>query len=226
MKNYLTILTILMVMHLHSNAAWISIKSFNVDTTTANQLKINYSLEESVTGWFISKHDVYYSVNLDTVNIRVYRLLPSGSFQSPQIIDSSITIPIASFNALCYLNFFNAADTNTVNPLLNTEPNGYDIDTAQYNFNHCAPLGISKQTLAKTITVYPNPSATNWAVDCGENFNDQLNYMVTDVFGKILYKNSSNTGQFTINHSKLSAGIYFLHVTINNASSSSQLIKL
>ncbi|MBR1626212.1 MAG: fibronectin type III domain-containing protein [Bacteroidales bacterium] len=88
------------------------------------------------------------------------------------------------------------------------------------------PASLSDAESALMIAVYPNPVTDKVTIDMDGSAND-VRIMITDVSGKVIFKDNSfkDMHNITINTRNFVAGVYYLTVTTDKATTTKKLIK-
>ena len=76
---------------------------------------------------------------------------------------------------------------------------------------------------AGSVSVYPNPSATAFTFNAGNNVINSI--QLIDVTGKVVYTTTLNATTATVNATGLSAGMYFARLTSANATQTIRVVK-
>jgi hypothetical protein len=100
----------------------------------------------------------------------------------------------------------------------------YQEYTERFNY---VTVGIEEFVDNINITSYPNPVA-NWLYITDITFDENLNYVVSDVSGKVMMTDILNTSSGTdikLNLSSLNTGLYLITLEINNESKTIKIIK-
>lgn len=98
----------------------------------------------------------------------------------------------------------------------------------QSYFKNCSPVGINEIELESTLTVFPNPFASEINIILKQNFK-QATFIIRDVLGQIVLfdkindVHNSHTNKIAVNF--LSSGIYFFEMTIDGNSIVKKIIK-
>jgi hypothetical protein len=67
------------------------------------------------------------------------------------------------------------------------------------------------------VDVYPNPTTSGINIKPHYNYSS-FDYVVTDMFGRELLRENNLKGEVNIPHSRLTAGLVFVTVTVDNGS--------
>jgi Secretion system C-terminal sorting domain len=187
-------------------------KSQTIETIVVSQnldtVNVKYKLAFWVSSNKESRVSYRYSLNADTLN--VFSFLKLALFGNDQILayNSSLNIPVANSQKLCYLNFYTVTDTNSIYNPWDTFYAFYPLDTMSYDFKHCWPLAINIKRNLET-QLYPNPCAH--FLNISNLGNGISNINIVNVQGQIVpaswHWNGSN---ININTSNLLPGLYFL----------------
>lgn len=123
---------------------------------------------------------------------------------------SFTNIPLGTYRVLIDVPYLPQNDTLEIqltssNPehggvIYNVEPDGINgyIST------------LSLEELEGFVSVYPNPSSTNFSVKLEKEMFTMLELI--DITGKIIYSNSTETGQFVVSTNDLENGVYILRL--------------
>ena len=115
------------------------------------------------------------------------------------------------------------------------QQNGYfaltNCSSYGFNSNHAIIIGIRGPELphavgehsAENVRIFPNPSNGNVNV-CAES-DPVLEIQVFDLFGRMLFHESVNKKEFSVDLSSYNAGIYMLRLVTNNGVKTSKIIK-
>ena len=87
-----------------------------------------------------------------------------------------------------------------------------DIDSL-YNMPNPTTVGITQLNNNEIFSVYPNPTITILNIA-----NGQGNYIITDVFGRIVKEVSITSDNYQVNTTNLKSGVYFLISKEDNSS--------
>jgi Secretion system C-terminal sorting domain len=85
-------------------------------------------------------------------------------------------------------------------------------------------VGVSEQTEASPISVFPNPTTENITIQTP--FSEKTNIEIVDVFGRLMYQKEFSGSEITIQVNQFPKGVYFLKATAGNKISSTQKIIL
>lgn len=172
-----------------------------------------------------------YNFDIELSNFDNTTLYVTGTnhyaFQVPLIysIDDGLTWDTISFQ-----------QTNTINPdihCLTSHPilfgdklyfGGNGVYTYENMFS-----SIESPTNNFKVSIYPNPFQNGYKIKYDKNYHDhQLNLIMTDALGKIVFEESFNSNDQYFKPENLSEGIYFLNLTDKNsgASISKRIVKL
>lgn len=90
-----------------------------------------------------------------------------------------------------------------------TSDGGYPFILHIYPIN--PPVGLNNYTKPEPqATVYPNPANNNMTIEANEVFTGNLNVVIYDVLGKIVYSKKSSVNKISFDCSLLSGGFYQL----------------
>ncbi len=95
-----------------------------------------------------------------------------------------------------------------------SSPASFDTFFAAHSLTHKAcSTGITEETLANSISVFPNPAVDNLIIETSNNEKVSA-VKVYDVLGKLLIdKTVSGTERLELNVADLEKGIYFMEIT-------------
>lgn len=77
-------------------------------------------------------------------------------------------------------------------------------------------VGIKETALNISLTIFPNPTATNLTLQVSDFTNENLTYQLLDMQGKLLETAQITASQMQINMDNLPAATYLLNVTQEN----------
>ncbi len=97
---------------------------------------------------------------------------------------------------------------------------GFDLDAV--GVIHFSTTSIEEQ-LESQFNIYPNPF--NEVLTIQNNDNSIITYLLSDVYGKLLASETTQTSNFQLQTSNFSKGIYFLTITKDNKRFTKKLIK-
>lgn len=97
---------------------------------------------------------------------------------------------------------------------------GFDLDAV--GVIHFSTTSIEEQ-LESQFNIYPNPF--NEVLTIQNNDNSIITYSLSDVYGKLLASETTQTSNFQLQTSNFSKGIYFLTITKDNKRFTKKLIK-
>jgi len=89
----------------------------------------------------------------------------------------------------------------------------WPVNIVLQQFNN-SPLGVSDYNF-KNVSIYPNPSKNIFTIK-HDMIDDELNYQVSDVLGKIILTGKMDAIQTYIDLSKAQTGMYFLNIQGNS----------
>ncbi|HSG68733.1 MAG TPA: DUF1028 domain-containing protein, partial [Bacteroidales bacterium] len=102
------------------------------------------------------------------------------------------------------------------------------IDSLQVLFDlvhECSSVGVPENDgFNANYTLYPNPSSSNFTLIQKSAWKQSQQVVITDVTGKMVYQNSVS-GVLKIDASHFPSGIYIMHVSGENTSYSTKLIR-
>ena len=110
-------------------------------------------------------------------------------------------------------------------------PNVVDFSLGPSDGSACDTLGLNNAVLQLnhynfSITLYPNPASENVTVFYKLPSGSQALFKMYDVLGQTMEKATLQKGSnhYEMNVSKLSAGIYFLQISVDSYSQMKKLI--
>ena len=72
--------------------------------------------------------------------------------------------------------------------------------------------GISENSIASSINLFPNPAKNHLTIDLGSN-NKKVELTIADITGKVIYTTTANeTNMIEVNTSEFAAGIYIVRI--------------
>ncbi|HRH12264.1 MAG TPA: T9SS type A sorting domain-containing protein, partial [Bacteroidia bacterium] len=88
-------------------------------------------------------------------------------------------------------------------------------------------LGVTsigeRTKLNDLLSVYPNPFNTD--LNIKNSWNSAIEITISDINGKLVYRQKSNLELIQVNTSELSNGLYILNVKNNESESNYKLVK-
>ena len=86
--------------------------------------------------------------------------------------------------------------------------------------------GINENEFENSISVYPNPFSTEAVLEIKDSGfrNKDLQMQMYDVDGKMVFKSQILIPKSLIKRSNLPSGVYFLHITSDNASAVKRIV--
>ena len=99
----------------------------------------------------------------------------------------------------------------------------YSTSTPMVRMNFNPTLSVTDNTLATSMSVYPNPASDKTIVSFEANGAEAV-VVVTDLSGKVVSTMNTTTGTAEINTSAFAAGMYSVTVTSNNSSATTKLV--
>jgi Leucine-rich repeat (LRR) protein len=149
--------------------------------------------------------------------------------------NTQIAVLIAENNDLTSLNVKNG-NNNIINTFRTTgNPNltCIDVDDAAYSTTNwtnidsqtsfsenCPELSVEELETSK-FTMHPNPVVDKLTI----NLNEEANYSLINLTGKVLKKGKLVKGKNEVNLYKISSGLYFIKVETNAGATTKKLIK-
>ena len=106
-------------------------------------------------------------------------------------------------------------DANTCRIMVEASGNiFYNINTVDFEIE--AILGLDDQSLANSLSIYPNPNTGEFNIKFTANIDDAIKIDVYDIRGRSIFQNSyNNTVEFneTIKFNAVQAGVYLLNIS-------------
>jgi hypothetical protein len=105
--------------------------------------------------------------------------------------------------------------------------NGYGNSTFVDNINVAGVLGVSKNELTSSISLYPNPATNEVNININDNTYDSIIIQVFNSLGQKLQSTESNgqtTNNFSLDVSNLATGLYFINIDVDGVTVSKKLL--
>jgi len=209
---------------------------YNGDTITTFDLSNASIGENQITYVFTNSNGC---INSDTTYLTVNQ--PSEVNLSPFIQDTLcfgnqiVQLPIATPNGGIYeynsdtITTFNLVDANIGENLITyvfTDPNNCTTsDSTSITILDC--LNLKNNSVFGNIIIYPNPSSNTITINLQSETNDIVFVELLDINQKTVYKTSTlSTSKTQINLTNMSAGIYYIKLSLKEEVYVKQIIKI
>ncbi len=98
-----------------------------------------------------------------------------------------------------------------------------DVDAGvNFNTNCSSTVSITETTSIMNITIYPNPATSTFTISSEGKKIEEIKVM--NVLGEIIYQTTPDNQQTTIDVSRYSKGIYYVHTTDNHRNTTNKKI--
>lgn len=176
--------------------------------------------------------ELYMDIGESYINQVGNKLIIHFPNLSPYIVNSEIR------NYLCSINVWNPwwPVNSGVDVLTLGISASYAFETRVtlnsmiycYNSILCQPyymVGIDENNIINSINIYPNPTKNITTISLSK-IESNVFYRLIDISGREVFNEKiANTDNFDVNLSKLSNGIYILHLTTNDQNSVIKIVK-
>ncbi len=152
-------------------------------------------------------HHIVYTFDNGNAKAYIDGLLKNSSTSTAEIGDNTGNLNIGKAN---WSNDPTASFTGSLDDI-----NIYNCAISQQEVDslfNVTSVGV-EELQTNNLKVYPNPTSNVLNIE-----NGQGNYIITDVFGRIVKEVNVTTNNFQLNTSSIKAGIYFLISTEDNSS--------
>lgn len=188
---------------------------------TLDELKLQYSLDCGGT-WSnvlpaIPTTAILASSTGSIVNAPYIPWSSATTVTDPQYKWKTVTIS----NTLFSNTFMNKRDVK-FRFWFQNDPNGMSQNLYIDNFNISGVVGVREFENSLGLSIYPNPTNSASTVEFTSPTNSKVNVLVYDVTGRMVEQSDLNASagvanKYSVNTSgKLTAGIYFISITIGN----------